>query len=74
MYAFGTVTTVTMAIAMYMGYKEIYLIGADCTNLNKHFINDVTDKDKDDKKECSCEEGECKFQKQETLKMPEQKK
>ena len=30
--------------------------------------------DKDDKKECSCEEGECKCQKQETLKMPEQKK
>lgn len=48
LYAFGTVTTVTMAIAMYMGYKEIYLIGADCSNLNKHFINDVTDVDKDD--------------------------
>ena len=30
--------------------------------------------DKDAKKECSCEEGECKCQKQETLKMPEQKK
>lgn len=30
--------------------------------------------DKKDKKECSCEEGECKCQKQETLKMPEQKK
>lgn len=48
LYAFGTVTTVTMAIAMYMGYKEIYLIGTDCNNLNKHFINDVTDADKDD--------------------------
>lgn len=49
MYAFGTVTNIVMTIAMYMGYKEIYLIGADCNNLNKHFINDVTDKDKDKK-------------------------
>lgn len=46
MYAFGTVTNIVIAIAMYMGYKEIYLIGADCSNLNQHFINDVTDKDK----------------------------
>ena len=30
--------------------------------------------DKDAKKECSCEKGEYKCQKQETLKMPEQKK
>lgn len=49
MYAFGTVTNIVIAIAMYMGYKEIYLIGADCSNLNKHFVNDVTDKDKDQK-------------------------
>ena len=47
MYAFGTVTNIVITIAMYMGYREIYLIGADCSNLNKHFINDVTDKDKD---------------------------
>ena len=49
MFAFGTVTNIVITIAMYMGYKEIYLIGADCSNLNKHFVNDVTDKDKDDK-------------------------
>ena len=49
MYAFGTVTNIVITIAMYMGYKEIYLIGADCSNLNKHFVNDVTDKDKDQK-------------------------
>lgn len=49
MYAFGTVTNIVMCIAMYMGYTEIYLIGADCSNLNKHFVNDVTDKDKDEK-------------------------
>lgn len=48
MFAFGTVTNIVIAIAMYMGYKEIYLIGADCSNLNQHFVNDVTDKDKDD--------------------------
>lgn len=49
MFAFGTVTNIVITIAMYMGYKEIYLVGADCSNLNKHFVNDVTDKDKDDK-------------------------
>jgi len=49
MFAFGTVTNIVMAIAMYMGYKEIYLIGTDCSNLNQHFVNDVTDKDKDEK-------------------------
>lgn len=48
MYAFGTVTNIVIAIAMYMGFTEIYLIGADCSNLNQHFINDVTDKDKDE--------------------------
>lgn len=47
LYAFGTVTNITIAIAMYMGYKEIYLLGADCSNLNRHFINDITDADKD---------------------------
>jgi len=49
MYAFGTVTNIAITIAMYMGYKQIYLIGADCSNLNKHFVNDITDKEKDDK-------------------------
>lgn len=49
MFAFGTVTNIVMAIAMYMGYKEIYLLGADCSNLNRHFVNDITDKDKDEK-------------------------
>lgn len=50
MYAFGTVTNIAIAIAMYMGYKEIYLIGTDCSNLNQHMINDVSDKDKTDDK------------------------
>lgn len=45
-YAFGTVTTVTMAIAQYMGFKEIYLLGADCSNMNQHFANNVTDQEK----------------------------
>lgn len=49
MFAFGTVTNIVITIAMYMGYEEIYLIGADCSNLNQHFVNDITDKDKDDK-------------------------
>jgi len=49
LYAFGTVTNITIAIAMYMGYKELYLLGADCSNLNKHFVNDITDAGKDDK-------------------------
>lgn len=49
MFAFGTVTNIAIAIAMYMGYEEIYLIGVDCSDLNKHFINDVTDAEKDDK-------------------------
>ena len=49
----------------------------DVAFLNLSAANAVilrTFEDKDDKKECSCEEGECKCQKQETLKMPEQKK
>ena len=50
MYAFGTVTNIAIGIAMYMGYKSIYLIGADCTNLNQHIVNDVSDKDKSDAK------------------------
>jgi hypothetical protein len=50
MYAFGTVTNIAMGIAIYMGYKEIYLIGTDCTNLNQHIVNDVTDSDKSDDK------------------------
>lgn len=49
MFAFGTVTNIVITIAMYMGYKDIYIIGADCSNLNQHFINDVTDKHKDEK-------------------------
>ena len=49
MYAFGTVTNIAIMIAIYMGYKKIYLIGADCSNLNRHFVNDVTDNSKDDK-------------------------
>lgn len=48
LYAFGTVTNIVMAIAMYMGFEEIYLIGADCSNLNQHFVNDVTDREKTD--------------------------
>lgn len=48
MFAFGTVTNIAITIAMYMGYSEIYLLGADCNNLNQHFINDITDKDKDE--------------------------
>lgn len=48
LYAFGTVTNIVIAIAMYMGYKDIYLIGADCSNLNRHFINDITDQEKTD--------------------------
>jgi hypothetical protein len=50
MYAFGTVTNIAMGIAIYMGYKEIYLIGTDCTNLNRHIVNDVTDSHKSDDK------------------------
>ncbi len=48
MYAFGTVTNIVMAIAMYMGYKEIILIGADCSNLNQHIVCDITDSGKDE--------------------------
>lgn len=48
MFAFGTVTNIAITIAMYMGYSEIYLLGADCNNLNQHFVNDITDKDKDE--------------------------
>lgn len=50
MYAFGTVTNIAIAIAMYMGYKEVYLIGCDCSNLNKHVVNDVSDAEKSDEK------------------------
>jgi hypothetical protein len=42
MYAFGTVTNIAIGIAMYMGYKEIYLIGADCSNLKQHIENIVS--------------------------------
>ncbi len=47
-YAFGTVTNISICIAAYMGFKEIYLIGADCSNLNQHFINDASDSHKSD--------------------------
>lgn len=50
LYAFGTVTNIAISIAMYLGFSEIFLIGADCSNLNKHFINDITDAGKDDRK------------------------
>lgn len=50
MYAFGTVSNIAIAIAMYMGFKEIYLIGCDCSNLNKHIVNDITDMEKSDEK------------------------
>lgn len=50
MYAFGTVTNVAIAIAMYMGYKKIYLIGCDCSNLNRHIVNDVSDASKNNDK------------------------
>lgn len=53
LFAFGTVTNIVITIAMYMGYKDIYLIGADCCNLNQHFVNDVTDKEKDAKYVCN---------------------
>ena len=48
MFAFGTVTNIAIAIAMYMGFKKIYLIGCDCSNLNKHIVNDISDAEKSD--------------------------
>lgn len=48
LYAFGTVTNIAITIAMYMGYERIYIIGADCSNLNRHVVNDVTDAEKSD--------------------------
>lgn len=46
-YAFGTVTNIAIIIAIYMGYKDIYILGADCSNFNQHFKNDVSDCEKD---------------------------
>ena len=45
-YAFGTVTNIAITVAIYMGFKEIYIIGADCSNMNKHFVNDKSDESK----------------------------
>ncbi len=45
-YAFGTVTNIAITVAIYMGFKEIYLIGADCSNMNQHFVNDKSDANK----------------------------
>lgn len=50
MYAFGTVTNIAIAIAIFMGYTDIYLLGCDCSNLNHHVVNDVSDNDKSDDK------------------------
>ncbi len=39
-----TVTYAMMQIACYMGFKEIYLLGVDHSNLDKHFIDNYIDK------------------------------
>lgn len=38
-----TVTYAMLQIACYMGFKEIYLIGVDHSNLDKHFIENYID-------------------------------
>ncbi len=43
----ATVMTFMIELAMYMGYKEIYLLGVDCTNSfvkGGHFIKDYSNK------------------------------
>ncbi|MCR5796536.1 MAG: CDP-glycerol glycerophosphotransferase family protein [Eubacterium sp.] len=52
----STVMSLMIEMAVYMGFKEIYLVGCDCTSTfsgNTHFIKDYTDdnlKEKDAKK------------------------
>lgn len=41
-----TVTYDMIQIAAYMGFKEIYLLGIDCSNGSRHFYNDDIDKSK----------------------------
>jgi hypothetical protein len=40
-----TVTYAMLQIACYMGFKEIYLIGVDHSDFNKHFIHNYYEKD-----------------------------
>ncbi|SDW87849.1 Protein of unknown function DUF115 [Lachnospiraceae bacterium KHCPX20] len=40
----STVTFACLQLAAYMGFSEIYLLGADCTNVTRHFSTIETDK------------------------------
>lgn len=44
----GMVTLSCLQIAYYLGFKEVYLLGCDCSSKGKHYDNKVDVKSKDD--------------------------